>query len=75
MTTKTLTSLEEAATQLLDTLMNGKNVTLDLAFEDGAARAMEPLMAATDAEARRRGVGIVTEFKERNRLCLSLRRP
>lgn len=75
MTTKTLTSIQEAAALLIDALTRGTNVTLDLAFEDGAERAMEQLMTAVDEEARRRGVGVTVAPKEGSRVCLSLHRP
>ncbi len=75
MTTKTLTTIQEAAALLIDALTRGTTVTLDLAFEDGAERAMEQLMTAVDEEARRRGVGVTVEPKEGSRVCLSLHRP
>lgn len=75
MKTTTMTSVQAAASQLLDALMVGQEITLDVSFENVGAHALEQLMTALHEEARRRGVGVTVEERGESRLCLSLRRP
>ncbi len=75
MKTKTMTTMEEAASQLLDALIDGQRISLDVSFEAAAAGVPEQLMTALHEEARRRAVGVTIEATGENRLCLSLLRP
>ncbi len=75
MKTKTVINLDAAVEQLLDALVNGKNITLDVGFDELNAGAIEQLMTALNEAARQRGIGVTIEPKEGNRLCLSLHRP
>jgi hypothetical protein len=81
MTTKTMSSLEEAAGKLIDELERGTNVTLDVSLntihdaEAAMIGSLVKLMAAVHEEAMRRGVGISLRPTEGNALCVSLRRP
>ncbi len=74
MTTHTHSGLEEAAVHLLDSLGQRDHVTLDLSFDADSVLAIERLMDALDAEARRRGMGITLKVHEGSRLCISRRR-
>ena len=73
MKTTTVMNVHTAATQLLDALTHGTKVTLDVPFADFASGTLDPLMSALHSEARRRGLGVMIEPIEENRLCLSLR--
>jgi hypothetical protein len=81
MTTKTMTSLEEAAGKLVDELERGTNVTLDVSLETiheaeaAMIGSLVKLMAAVHEEAVRRGVGVTLRPTGGNALCMSLRRP
>lgn len=81
MTTRTMSSLEEAAGKLIDELERGADVTLEVSLEPmheaeaAMIGSLVKLMAAVHEEAIRRGVGIALRPTVGNALCLSLRRP
>ncbi len=75
MKTTTMTSVQMAASRLLDALIDGTTGTLDVTFQEPNLDALERLMTVLHEEARRRGVGVTIEERGENRLCLSLRHP
>ena len=75
MKTTRMTSVQEAAEKLLDALVEGKSVLLNLSFERSAGDVLEPLLGAIHEAARERGVGVTIDEKGEGELCLSLLRP
>ncbi len=75
MKTTTMTSEQLAASRLLDVLIEGQRVTLDVTFPEPNVEALERLMTVLHAEARRRGVGVTIAATGERGLCLSLHRP
>ena len=74
MKTTNLTSVQEAAIRVLDTLVAGKDVALEVSVTDATTGAIEELLTEVHQEAQRRGLAVAAEVKEGSELCLSLRR-
>jgi len=70
-----MSAVQETASHLLDTLLSGRVITIDVTAVDLERRVVESLIMTIDDEARRRGVAVDIESKEGNTLCLSLHRP
>ena len=74
MKTTNLSSLQEAVIRILDTLVAGKDVALEVSVTDATTGAIGGLLTKIHQEAQRRGLAVAAEVKEGGELCLSLRR-
>ena len=73
--TTPMSSVQEAASRVLDAVVDHGSIMLDVSFEECTQGAFDHLIEAINDEARRQAVGIVIDTREENRLCLSLHHP
>lgn len=73
MQTRTSLDLNTAVSQILDTLMQERRVTLDYSGTHAEQDGIAPILTLLHDQARHRGTGVSIEYQEGDQLCLSLR--